>query len=67
VHYRWFRHAGADRVADPFPGPDAPALGYPLVLLVLFTLGALALQLAYLDRVAIRIGPTGPVPPVPAG
>ncbi|MFS8478172.1 MAG: hypothetical protein FWJ93_04230 [Micromonosporaceae bacterium] len=33
-----------------------PALGYPLVMLVLFTVGALVLQLTYLDRIAVRIG-----------
>jgi len=33
-----------------------PALGYPLVMLVLFTLGALVLQLTYVDRIAVRVG-----------
>jgi hypothetical protein len=43
---------------------DVAALGYPLALLVLFTLGALVLQWAYLDRVAIRTGrPAAPAPP----
>jgi hypothetical protein len=33
-----------------------PALGYPLLMLVFLTLGALALQWAYLDRIAVRVG-----------
>lgn len=32
------------------------SVAYPFFMLVLFTLGALALQLAYLDRVAVRAG-----------
>jgi hypothetical protein len=38
-----------------------PALGYPLLLLVLFTLGGLALQWAFLDRVAVRLAGRDPV------
>jgi hypothetical protein len=32
------------------------SVAYPFFMLVLFSLGALALQLAYLDRVAVRVG-----------
>jgi hypothetical protein len=35
---------------------DVVRLGYPLALLVLFTVGAIAFQVAYLDRLAARVG-----------
>jgi hypothetical protein len=35
---------------------DVVRLGYPLALLVLFTLGAIAFQLVYLDRLTARVG-----------
>ncbi|MBX6723831.1 MAG: hypothetical protein IRY92_11460 [Dactylosporangium sp.] len=44
------------RAATDPRAPVDPALGYPLVMLVLVTLGALVLQVAYLDRIAVRIG-----------
>jgi len=39
--------------------PNAASWGYPLWLLVLFTLGALAFGLAYLDRISARVGRDG--------
>jgi hypothetical protein len=44
------------RSALPSSPEPEPALGYPLAMLVLFTLGTLVLQWAYLDRIAVRVG-----------
>jgi hypothetical protein len=52
-----------ENVLTPIGGgtPDV-ALGYPLWLLVPFTVGALALQWGYLDRITLTLAPDADAP-----